>query len=155
MRIGVDSGRVLTADIGTPRRMEHVLLGTAVEHAKLTEANGRNQRVNLSEVAYERVKDQLRFEDGKPFYKLVVDDLTDEQLGEYEIAPRRRQASNVLFERSVAGPLPAIDEPIKSIQPLARFIPSPAPTLPVEKAAERHTPPHFPEPTLTIANSTR
>jgi adenylate cyclase len=27
MRIGIHSGRFLTADIGTPRRMEHVLLG--------------------------------------------------------------------------------------------------------------------------------
>jgi adenylate cyclase len=28
MRIGIHSGRFLTAEIGTPRRMEHVLLGT-------------------------------------------------------------------------------------------------------------------------------
>ncbi len=38
MRIGIHSGRFLTADIGTPRRMEHVLLGKDVQKAKLTES---------------------------------------------------------------------------------------------------------------------
>jgi adenylate cyclase len=152
MRIGIHAGRFLTADIGTPRRMEHVLLGTAVQQAKLTEANGTNERVNLSERAYERVKDQFRFEAGQPGYKLVVDDLSDEQLGEYEITPRRRQASNVLFERGVAGLLHEIEEMLKSIEPLASFIPAPVLNLLVESAAERRIPPDFPEPTVMFVN---
>ncbi len=152
MRIGVHTGRFLTADIGTPRRMEHVLLGTAVQQAKLTESNGTNERVNLSERAYQRVKDQFRFDDGKPGYKLVVDDLTDEQLGEYEITPRRRQASNVLFERGVEGLMNEISEMIKSIEPLASFIPAPVLNLLVESAADRRIPPDFPEPTVMFVN---
>ena len=152
MRIGIHTGRFLTSDIGTPRRMEHVLLGTAVQQAKLTESNGMNERVNLSDRAYERVKDQFSFEEGKPGYKLVVDNLTDEQLGEYEITPRRRQASNVLFERSVAGMLNEIEEMLNGIEPLACFIPAPVLNLLVESAAERHIPPDFPEPTVMFIN---
>lgn len=152
MRIGIHTGRFLTADIGTPRRMEYVLLGTAVQQAKLTEANGMNERVNLSEQAFARVQDQFRFEDGKPGYKLVVDDLTDEQLGEYEIVPRRRQASNVLFERGVAGLMKEIEEMLDSIEPLASFIPAPVLNLLVESAAQRRIPPDFPEPTVMFVN---
>lgn len=152
MRIGIHAGRFLTADIGTPRRMEHVLLGTAVQQAKLSESNGTNERVNLSLKAFDRVKDNFRFEDGKTGHKLVVDDLTDEQLGEYEITPRRRQASNVLFERGMAGLLHEIEEMLKSIEPLASFIPGPVLNLLVESAAERHIPPDFPEPTVMFVN---
>ena len=152
MRIGIHTGRFLTADIGTPRRMEHVLLGSAVQQAKLTESNGQNERVNLSEQAHERVKDQFRFEDGQPGYWLVHDDLTDEQLGEYEITPRRRQASNILFERSMAGLVSEITEMLKSIEPLASFIPAPVLNLLVESAAERQIPPDFPEPTVMFVN---
>src|SRR5512142_2823131 len=83
MRIGIHTGRFLTADIGTPRRMEHVMLGAAVQQAKLTESNGMNGRVNLSLKAFERVKELFRFEEGQSGYMLVLDDLTDEQLGEY------------------------------------------------------------------------
>ncbi len=152
MRIGIHAGRFLTADIGTPRRMEHVLLGMAVQQAKLTESNGMNGRVNLSLKAFERVKDGFHFDEGKNDYKLVVDDLTVEQLGEYEITPRRRQASNILFERGVAGLLSGIEEMLKSIEPLASFIPAPVLNLLVESAADRHIPPDFPEPTVMFIN---
>ncbi|MGH8247343.1 MAG: adenylate/guanylate cyclase domain-containing protein, partial [Gammaproteobacteria bacterium] len=152
MRIGIHTGRFLIADIGTPRRMEHVLLGTAVQQAKLTESDGMNERVNLSERAHERVKEHFRFENGKPGYKLVVDDLTDEQLGEYEIMPRRRQASNILFERSVAGLLSQIEEILRLVEPLASFIPASVLNLLVESAAERHIPPDIPEPTVMFVN---
>lgn len=102
MRIGIHSGRFLTADIGTPRRMEHVLLGTVVQKAKLTESNGMNERVNLSLKAYEQVKDQFRCDEGNPGYMLVVDDLTECRLGEYEmISTKRRTASSLLFSRNV------------------------------------------------------
>ncbi|MGZ6347556.1 MAG: adenylate/guanylate cyclase domain-containing protein, partial [Anaerolineales bacterium] len=104
------------------------------------------------ERAHERVKDQFRFEDGKTGYKLVVDDLTDEQLGEYEITPRRRQASNVLFERGVEGLMNEISEMLKSIEPLASFIPAPVLNLLVESAADRRIPPDFPEPTVMFVN---
>ena len=68
MRIGIHAGRFLTADIGTPRRMEHVLLGSDVHQAKLTESNGVNERVNLSRQAYERVASQFHFEEGSPLF---------------------------------------------------------------------------------------
>lgn len=153
MRIGIHSGRFLTADIGTPRRMEHVLLGTVVQKAKLTESNGMNERVNLSLKAYEQVKDQFRCDEGKTGYMLVVDDLTDDELGEYEmISTKRRTASSLLFSRNVAGLKEDITRMIDSIEPLASFIPAPVLNLLVESAADRKIPADFPEPTIIFVN---
>ncbi|HRJ55316.1 MAG TPA: adenylate/guanylate cyclase domain-containing protein [Anaerolineales bacterium] len=153
MRIGIHTGRFLTADIGTPRRMEHVLLGKDVQQAKLAESRGRNERVNLSEKAYERVKDLFRFEDGEPGYQLVVDDLTDDQLGAYEITPlRRRMASNVVIERDKNAVLQQIITMLDTIEPIASFIPDPILSLLVESAADRRIPADFPEPTIMFVN---
>lgn len=152
MRVGIHSGRFLMADLGTPRRMEHVLLGTAVQQAKLTESNGSAGRVCLSERAFQRVQDLFHYEDGKPGYHLVTDNLSEEQLGEYEITPRRRMASSILLERSVAGVMNEINGALKSIEPLASFLPQPVLSLLVESAADRRIPPDFPEPTVVFVN---
>jgi class 3 adenylate cyclase len=152
MRIGIHTGRFLTADIGTPRRMEHVLLGLAVHQAKLTESNGQNDRVCLSLAAFERLAGQFRFEDGKPGYRLVLDDLSAEQLGEYDITPRRRVRSTLLFERSVAGLVSEIEATIQMMEPLASLIPAPVLNLLVESAAHRRIPADFAEPTVVFVN---
>ncbi len=162
MRIGIHSGRFLTADIGTPRRMEHVLLGQDVQKAKLTESKGRNERVNLSPSAYERVIEQFRFEQGEiiesgkdkdKYYMLVEDDLKDEELGEYEITPvGRRMASGALMDRDKQAVLREITELINSIEPMASFIPSPVLSLLVESAAQRKIDPDFPQPTIMFVN---
>jgi len=153
MRIGIHSGRFLTAEIGTPRRMEHVLLGKDVQQAKLTESNGRNERVNLSQKAYERVANDLRFEDGSPGYFLVVDDLSDDKLGEYEITPvGRRMASTVLLTRDKNEVMVSIMEMLDTIEPMASYIPAPVLSLLVESAADRKIPPDFPQPTIMFVN---
>jgi len=153
MRIGIHSGRFLAADIGTPRRMEHVLLGKDVQLAKLTESKGRNERVNLTQKAYERVADKFHFEDGEPGYHLVIDDLSDDQLGEYEITPLgRRMASGVVLNRDKNEVLEQIRNLLNSIEPIASFIPSPVLTLLVESAADRKIPADFPQPTIMFVN---
>jgi adenylate cyclase len=152
MRVGIHSGRFLTASIGTPRRMEHVLLGQAVQLAKLAESSGTNGRVCLSEAAHTRVAELLHLEPGQPGYHLVVDDLTDEQLGEYEVTPRRRMAGSVLFDRSVAGLIGEIARVLQTIEALACFLPAPVLNLLVESAADRHIPPDFPSPTVVFVN---
>jgi class 3 adenylate cyclase len=153
MRIGIHTGRFLTADIGTPRRMEHVLLGSDVHQAKLTESNGVNERVNLSQPAYERVANQFHFEDGKPGYHLVQDDLTEHELGEYEITRMgRRLASTVLLTRNKDEVLLQIRDLLNSIEPMASYIPAPVLSLLVESAADRKIPADFPRPTIMFVN---
>jgi class 3 adenylate cyclase len=152
MRVGLHSGRFLIADIGTPRRMEHVLLGTTVQQAKLAESKGMAGRVCLSERAYARVEHDFSFEAGNPGYQLVLDNLSETELGEYEIMPRRRMASALLFERSVAGMMDEINGALKSIEPLASFLPQQVMNLLVESAADRRIPPDFPEPTIVFVN---
>lgn len=150
MRIGIHTGRFLTADIGTPRRMEHVLLGKDVQLAKLSESKGKNERVNLSNKAYEKIKDIFRFEDGEEGYHLVMDDLSDKELGEYEITPmRRRMASNVILDKhDKTIIMQQIVSYLDDIEPIASFIPDPILSLLVESAADRRIPPDFPEPTI-------
>ncbi|MBC7877269.1 MAG: adenylate/guanylate cyclase domain-containing protein [Anaerolineales bacterium] len=153
MRIGIHNGRFLTADIGTPRRMEHVLLGKDVQQAKRTESNGSNERVNLSQKAYERVAEKFRFEDGSSEYYLVIDDFTEQALGEYEITPvGRRMASGVLFTRDKNEVLLQIMELLNSIEPMASYIPGPVLSLLVESAADRKIRPDFPNPTIMFVN---
>jgi adenylate cyclase len=153
MRIGIHSGRFLTADIGTPRRMEHVLLGRDVQQAKLTESKGQNGRVNLSQKAYERLENQFQFEDGEEGYHFVVDNLTDSQLGEYEITPMgRRMASGVVLNRDKNEVLQQILSLLNSIEPMASFIPAPVLSLLVESAADRKIPADFPQPTIMFVN---
>jgi len=154
MRIGIHSGRFLTAEIGTPRRMEHVLLGKDVQKAKLSESNGRNGLVNVSQNAYDLVKDDFRFEAGDEGYYLVLDDMTAEDLGDYEITPLgRRMASPVLIDRkNKKEVLESITNLLNSIEPLASYIPDPVLSMLVESASSRRIEPEFPTPTIMFIN---
>jgi adenylate cyclase len=152
MRVGIHYGRFLMADIGTPRRMEHVLLGKTVQEAKLSESNGQNGRVCLSEAAYQFEKEAFHFEDGKPGYKLVVDDLSDEQLDVYEVTTHRRMGAPVLFDKSPEGMVGYYTEMLKSIEPLACLLPAPVLNLLIDSAAERTIAADFPTPIVMFVN---
>lgn len=153
MRVGIHAGHFMSADIGTPRRMEHVLLGGAVRKTKQAEGAGVVERVCLTEETYERVKDDFDFEPGKKGYMLAVDNLTDKQLGEYELSPaRRRLASTLLMDTSIEGLLSEIEEALNLVEPLASYIPSPIMNLLIESAAKREIPPDFPKPTIVFVN---
>ncbi|MEJ5241162.1 MAG: adenylate/guanylate cyclase domain-containing protein [Anaerolineales bacterium] len=152
MRVGIHKGTFLVADIGTPRRMEHVLLGKAVQDAKLAESNGFNGRVCLSEAAYRHVEKEFEFESGRTGYYLVVDNLSETDLGEYEIVMPRRMANPVLFERSTMGLMIEIQNLLQTLEPLAAFLPSAVLDLLVENAAQRQLVPDFPEPVILFVN---
>ena len=161
MRIGLHSGRFLSADIGTPRRMEHVLLGKTVQDTKLAESAGVNGRVCLSTTVYERVKDVFEVDDhqskdGEREYKLVIDNLAKGELGEYELynlaGSRRRQTSALLFDRGIAELVAQIENLVNTIDPLASLLPLPVLNLLVESAAKREIPPDFVEPTVVFVN---
>ena len=153
MRVGLHVGRFLAADIGTPLRMEHVLLGSSVKQSKHAESAGKVGSVCLTKQTRERVKDEFRFEDLDEEFSLVVDDLTDEQLGDYDIVPsRHRMASMVLFDMSVDGLVTAISDAVDKVEPLASFIPGPILNLLVENAASRRLPPDFPAATIMFIN---
>ena len=153
MRVGVHAGRFLTADIGTPQRMEHVLLGRHVQEAKRAEGAGAVNRVCLTAAAHRAVKDVFRFEPGEPGHMLLVDDLTDEELGTFDIGvARRRMAGGVLFDRGVEALTDAIEKMLDRVEPLAAFIPDPVLSVLIETAARRQIPPDFPRPTVIFVN---
>ncbi|MEG4213093.1 adenylate/guanylate cyclase domain-containing protein [Microcoleus sp. S13_B4] len=153
MRVGIHCGRYISADIGTPLRMAHVLLGHSVQQAKQAEGSGTVGRVCLTEAARESLGEQFRFEPGTPGYFLVADDLTDDRLGEYDITlTGRRMPSSVLLDRSVSGLVSEIGESVKRLEPLASYIPKAILRLLVENADQRKIPPDFPEPTVMFVN---
>lgn len=153
MRVGIHCGRYISADIGTPLRMAHVLLGQSVQQAKQAEGSGTVGRVCLTETAGLCLGEQFRFEPGKPGYLLVADDFTDDRLGEYDITlTGRRMPSSVLLDRSVSGLVSEIEEAVKRLEPLASYIPKTILRLLVENADRRKIPPDFPEPTVMFVN---
>jgi class 3 adenylate cyclase len=111
MRVGIHRGRFLAADIGTPLRMEHVLLGETIRSTKRTEGAGLVGRVCLTPVARAQVADHFRFATHTGDYSLVVDDLSDKELGSYDLfLDRRKLARPILADRSeAAGELSARD----------------------------------------------
>jgi len=153
MRVGIHRGRFLTGDIGTPLRMEHVLLGRTVLQTKRTEDAGEPGRVSLSDAAHEAVADDFRFEAGSPGQQIVVDDLTVEQLGEYEVrGSYRRSGGQVLLDRSPEGVLTEIGLLLGHVEPLASYLPLSILNLLVENAARRRIQPDFATPTVIFVN---
>ncbi|MDX1994072.1 MAG: adenylate/guanylate cyclase domain-containing protein [bacterium] len=153
MRIGIHTGRFLTADIGTPRRMENVLLGGAVRETKKAEGAGEVGRVCMTFRAFQRVSDLFEFDDGKPGYMLLVDNLSERRLGEYDISfTSRRMANPVLFDRSMDALAEEIEGLVNLIEPLASYLPAPVLDLAVAGTARRRIPPRFPELVVMFVN---
>jgi len=129
------------------------LLGTPVQRTKQAEGAGEVGRVCLTEAAHELARDQFKFEPGSPGHLLVVDDLTSEGLGEYEISPTsRRMASSVLMDRSVVGLVAEIEKRVQAVEPVASYLPRPILNLVVESAARRTIPPTVVDATLVMVN---
>ena len=153
MRVGIHSGRFLSANIGTPRRMEYVLLGADVQRTKLAEGAGLVGRVCLTPEAQALAHEGFRYERGEAGHMLVLDDFSTEQLGEYDIAPAGRRASNpMLLDRSVAGLVGAIEEALDMTEPLASYFPQPILNLLVESVARREIKLEFPVLTVVFVN---
>ena len=153
MRVGIHYGRFLTADIGTPRRMEHVLLGEAVQRAKQAETIGPVGRVCLTDAACAQVVERFRFEPGAPGHQTVIDDLADDDLGEYDLLPpRRRVPAPVLLDRSQEGLLSEVEKLARVIEPLSSYLPASVLELVVASAQQRKIEADFPISTVAFAN---
>ena len=154
MRIGLHTGRFLIAQVGTPRRMEQVLLGTAIRETKLAEGAGRVGQVNLTSDAFEHVIGKFTTEPGDDGYTLVIDDLSEAELGEYELTAfnSRRLPSALVLDRSVEGITQSISEILARVEPLASYLPPPVLNFVVESAAKRQIPPAFPKLSVIFIN---
>lgn len=155
MRVGLHTGRFLTANIGTSDRMEYVLLGNTVLQAKLAESASQRGRVCLTEATYELVREHFHFEPGlKPGYRFVVDDLATGALGEYELfsSARRRSIPVILLDSSREGTLHAIRQGVERVAPLAAHMPHQVLAVQVESTDTRRIPPEFPRLATVFVN---
>lgn len=153
MRVGIHTGRFLTADIGTPRRMDHVLLGDTVHQTKHAEGAGQAGWVNLTETAMKNVQNHFRLKPGKELGYFLVDDDLGDDLGDSDFSlPTHRLGSAILLDRSVEGIISEITGLLKSVEALACFLPVPILNLLVENAARREIPSDFPAPTVMFVN---
>ncbi|MGD1862323.1 MAG: adenylate/guanylate cyclase domain-containing protein [Leptolyngbyaceae cyanobacterium] len=149
MRVGLHTGKFVTADIGTPQRMAHVLLGRAVTIAKKAEGAGSIRQVALTAAVRAQLGDRLPLRPTNNRHWLVVDNLSDEELGEYEITVARRRSTSIFFDRSTAGLLKEIEAAIQRVEPLASYLPRSVLRLIIQTASERRIPPAF--PTIAVA----
>ncbi len=153
MRVGIHSGRFLAADLGTPVRMMWVLLGHTVQAAKRAEGAGRVGRVCLTAAARDRLGQHFHLEAGPGDYGYVIDDLSEERLGDYDIALRRRRGSTpLLLDRSQEALVGEILTVVGQVRPLASYLPPPVLKLLVENAARRRIPAQFPVATVLFVN---
>ncbi|MDB9528431.1 adenylate/guanylate cyclase domain-containing protein [Oscillatoria sp. CS-180] len=149
MRVGIHAGQYVTADIGTPQRMAHVLLGRAVTVAKKAEGCGQIRQVSLTTCVKEKLSDRIQLTPIDNHHWLVVDNLSSEELGEYEITVARRRSTYMFFDRSTDGLLNEIEMAVQRVEPLTSYMPRSVLQLMVETASDRRIPPAF--PTIAIA----
>lgn len=160
MRVGIHRGAYLAADLGTPRRMAHILLGRTVQRAKLAESMGVVGRVCVTQAVGDRLQSQFRLETAHAqtetdTYCHIQDDLTAEGLGEYDISiNRRRLTTSLLMDRSSLGIIQEIRDALRRVQLLACYLPGPILNTLVEAASERQVAPDFPLPTVVFVNLT-
>jgi len=149
MRVGIHAGKFVTADIGTPQRMAHVLLGRAVTLAKQAEGAGSIQRVAMTAAVKDQLGDRMALAPTPDHHWLVVDNFSDEELGEYEITVARRRSTYMFFDRSVPALLREIETAIQRVEPLTSYMPRSVLQLIIDTAADRRIPPAF--PTIAVA----
>ncbi|MGG6296531.1 adenylate/guanylate cyclase domain-containing protein [Leptolyngbya sp. AN02str] len=153
MRVGIHAGRYLTGDVGSPKRMAHILLGKTVQQAKQAESLALVGQVCVTQLVGDRLRCQFDLEPSHNGYALVKDNLTADELGEYDIAlPRRRTFTPVLFDRSVTGLINEIQSALNHAEVLASYLPRPILNLLIESTASRSIPPEFPEPVIVFVN---
>ncbi|MFC2106589.1 adenylate/guanylate cyclase domain-containing protein [Candidatus Bipolaricaulota bacterium] len=155
MRVGVHEGPFLVADVGTPARMEHILLGDSVLRAKRAETMGQAGRVNLSSEARAQVGDIFRVESNTEDYVSVIDAPEKDELSEYDVVPpRHRLPKLVCLDRSLEGFIDSIEHALTLVEPLAAFLPRTVLNLVVEHATQRTIPPDFTDATVMLVTLT-
>jgi class 3 adenylate cyclase len=152
MRVGIHTGRFLTADIGNPFRMEHVLMGSTVQRTKRAEGAGSTGRVSLTPEAYQRLGDDpYPYEHGREGHFLLLPKL-DEDVDDYEITVFKRSSKVLSIERSTDGLSDDISDIVSRVDALASYLPTAVLKLIVENAARRQIPPDFASPTILFIN---
>jgi len=134
--------------------MEQVLLGTDVRETKLAEGSGRVGQVNLTPEAYAMVKDDFDFEPGDDDYMLIVDNFTEDELGDYELSAfnARRLPSALIMDRSKEGLTQAVEDILVKVEPLASYLPMPILSFLVENASRGVLPPAFSRAAVIFVN---
>jgi adenylate cyclase len=150
MRVGLHSGPFLKAQIGTPLRMGHVLLGRTVQLAKRVEACGHTGRVALSEATRELLTDDSTLLEPIGRHWLASYSDREHTLGNFDISlNRRRLFSPMLLDSSTEGICEAIQIALPKIESLACYVPQPVLRVMVENAARHKMMPSF--PTIAVA----
>ncbi|MEM8642269.1 MAG: adenylate/guanylate cyclase domain-containing protein [Cyanobacteria bacterium P01_G01_bin.54] len=153
MRVGIHSSEFLSIDVGTPLRMMRILLGEDVQRAKRAEGAGRVGRVCLTVQTSPLLEEQFRFEPQSPGYQLVVDDLSDATLGEYDLPrARRRSRRALLLDRSEGAIAQEIQSLVRQLLPLASYLSPTVLRLAVANVSQRQIAPQFVVPTVVFVN---
>lgn len=156
MRIGIHVGHYLDMDVGTPLRMDQVLLGEHVLLTKKAESAGVVERICLTDVAYQQVSDQFRFEPTPNGYWLLIDDLSDRDLGQFDLPSLQHRLPRVAsLDFDLTTLINNIEALLDIVERLAAYLPASVLRLlveNVESASKLKIPPDFAPVTLLFVN---
>ena len=68
IRVGVNTGEVISGSIGASTRMDYTVVGDTVNVASRLESNGKPGGVLFSASAYEKIKDVVQAEELEPIF---------------------------------------------------------------------------------------
>jgi adenylate cyclase len=63
IRIGINTGRVMAGNIGSPKRMDYTVIGHPVNIASRLESMARPNQILIGEETFRRVKDHFRIQE--------------------------------------------------------------------------------------------
>lgn len=148
MRIGIDRGRYLSSILGSPRRQQAVILGSLGHTAKRAEGLGQIGRVCVTPAIAAVLPPDLSLNPHTDGHFLLAE--TTPGLPDYAPTLISRQASPMLWDRSLEGMVEAITSALSLVEPLASYLPRPVLELLVENT--RQIPPDFPIATVLFIN---
>ncbi len=124
MKLGLASGPFLAASIGSPKRMEYALIGSAVWQTMQAEGNSSSGNMVVNQDAADILKADYPLSEVKPgFYLLKAG--KDDVLDEFEIRPERRRARrSMAWDASVEELNAELDKVLQQIQSLTPYLAS-------------------------------
>jgi adenylate cyclase len=123
MTVGIGSGQLFTARVGTRSQRDYVILGRLPAAAMAAEESGESGQVIVDEAAQRLAGERLTLQAAAPGMWLVIDDLADE-LDDFEIAvpAQIRRRRSVVMDQQPASLLAEVERSLERVEAVAAYL---------------------------------